>query len=200
LGKQSTENLNVHRDDAETHIMNLMLIGYFPKRTETRPDWLKAAGVEEICSVSTCISDGPDEWIEAWCHNELWVFDTPELAWSVVPAAARSEFELYAYKMFPAEFLQGQPQPFAIPPLKVAPMPPAFERLGFDAVSRSCGSSFECSPLSCNHMAGQVGTNRYCLVEDFDRALRLPSKFEAEKCEPGPYYIVEVWRQRPEAG
>ena len=134
------------------------LIGYFPKRTMKRPDWLKASGVEEVCSVSTCVSNAPDGWIDQWRHNEMWAFDTPELALSVVPEAARGEFELYAYQMFPVQFDEGQQHPFEIPPLRVAPLLPSFVRLGFDVVSRSCGSSFECSPLSCNHMAEHVAS------------------------------------------
>ena len=56
------------------------LIGYFAKKTATRPDWLKAPSVEEICSVAGCISVGPEGWIDRWEHNDMWVFDTPELA------------------------------------------------------------------------------------------------------------------------
>src|SRR5262245_50352750 len=139
--------------DGTTRTVTLTPIGYFPKRTMKRPDWLKAAGVEEVCSVSTCVSKGPDGWIDQWRHNEMWVYDTPELALSVVPDAARDEFDLYAYQMFSVQFAGGQQQPFEIPPLRIAPLPSSFECLGFDVVSRSYGNSFECSPLSCNHMA-----------------------------------------------
>jgi hypothetical protein len=162
-----------------------------------RPDWLKAAGVEEVCSVSTCVADAPDGWIDQWRHNEMWVYDTPELAWSVVAESARGEFDLYAYQMFPVQFDDGQQQPLEIPSLQVTPLPSSFERLGLDVVSRSCGLSFECSPLSCNHMAEHVPVSRYCLVGDADVAFRLAAEFEAGGCEPGPYYVVEVWRQRP---
>jgi hypothetical protein len=172
------------------------LIGYFPKRTLKRPDWLKAAGVEEVCSVSTRVSEAPDGWIDHWRHNEMWVYDSPELAWSVVPETLRAEFDLYAYQMFPVEFAKGEQRPFAIPPLHVQPLSASFERLGYDAVSRSCGSSFECSPLSCNYMAEHVPTNRHCLVDDADTAFRIASEFEAGGCEPGPYYAVEVWREK----
>ena len=163
-----------------------------------RPDWLKAAGVDEVCSVSICVSDGPDGWLNQWRHNEMWAYDTPELALSVVPDAARGEFDLYAYQMFPVQFAEGQQQPFVFPPLHVAPMPSSFERLGFDVVSRSGGSNFECSPLSCNHMAEHVAVSRHCLVDDAAVAFQLAAEFEAGGCEPGPYCVVEVWRQRHE--
>jgi hypothetical protein len=172
------------------------LIGYFPKRTMKRPDWLKAAGVEEVCSVSTCVSGAPDGWIDQWRHNEMWVYDTSELAWSVVPEAARREFDLYAYEMFPVVFDDGDQQRFQIPVLHVQPLPDSFERLGYDVVSRTCGTSFECSPLSCNHMAEHIPVTRQCLVSDADTAFQLAGEFEAGGCEPGPYYVVLVWREK----
>ncbi|MGI0029280.1 MAG: hypothetical protein ACREAQ_06165 [Nitrososphaera sp.] len=127
------------------------------------------------------------------------MYDSPELAWSVVSEDIRHGFELYAYRMLPVKFDEGQQEPFEIPPLRVEPLDSSFECLGFDIVSRSAGSSFECSPLSCNHMAEQCAVNRYCLVEDHETALRLASGFEAAGCEPGPYYVVEVWRRRHDA-
>jgi hypothetical protein len=173
-----------------------ILIGYFPKCTLKRPDWLKAAGVEEVCSVSTCISKEPDGWIDRWLHNEMWVYDSPELAWSVVPKAAQGGFDLYAYQMFPVEFANGERCPFTIPPLQVQPLPVSFERLGFDAVSRHYANSFECSPLSCNSMAEHVSTNRYCLVDGSETAFRIASEFSVGGAEPGPYYVLAVWREK----
>jgi hypothetical protein len=157
-----------------------------------RPDWLKAAGVDEVCSASACVSKGPEDWIDQWRHNEMWVYDTLELARSVIPEPVRQEFDLYAYQMFPVIFKDGQQQPFEIPPLQVQPLPESFERLGYDAVSRS----FAHSPLSCNYMTEHEAVNRYCLVDDVDTAFRLAAEFEGAGCEPGPYHVVEVWRQR----
>ena len=177
--------------------MTPTLIGYFPKRTMKRPDRLKAAGVEEVCSVSNCVSEDPDGWIDQWRHNEMGVYYSPESALGVVPEAARPEFDLYAYKLFPVVFTDGQQQPFEIPKLDVEPLPSSFECLGIDVVSRSCDSSnFEHSPLSCNYMAEHVAVTRHCLVKDMDVAFRLAAEFEAGGCEPGPYYVVEVWRQK----
>jgi len=172
------------------------LIGYFPKRTMKKPDWLKSASVEEVCSASTCVSTAPDGWIDQWRHNEMWVYDTTELAWSVVPDSLREKFDLFAYQLFPVVIDNGQQQPFQIPTLHVQPLPGSFERLGYDVVSRSCGTNFECSPLSCNHMAEHVTVTSHCLVADVNMAFQLAREFESGGCEPGPYYIVEVWRER----
>lgn len=174
-------------------MLKAILIGYFPKRTAKRPDWLKAAVVEEICSVSDCISKGPDGWIDHWRHNDLWVYDTAEIARSVIPTAERREFDMYAYRMLPVQFTQGSRRPFEIPSLHVQPVDSSYEPLGWDIVSRSAGNSFECSPLSCNHMAEKVTANRYCLLDDLETLLRLAGEFETGGCEPRPYYVVEVW-------
>jgi hypothetical protein len=49
--------------------------------------------------------------------------------------------------------------------------------------------------LSCNYMAEHLPTNRHCLVDDADTVFRMAAKFEAGGCQPGPYYVVEVWRE-----
>jgi hypothetical protein len=51
---------------------------------------------------------------------------------------------------------------------------------------------FGCSPLSCCALAGEVGVNRHCLINDLDGALRLAQRWDQEEPEPGPYYVVQV--------
>jgi hypothetical protein len=94
------------------------------------------------------------------------------------------------------EFVEGQQRPFEVLMFQVVPFDESFERLGYDAVSRSLGGAFECSPLTRDHMAEEIPVNRYCLVDDSHTAFRLPARFEAERCKPGPYHVVEVWRLR----
>jgi hypothetical protein len=178
--------------------MTPILIGYFPKHTERKPDWLNAAGVEEICSASCCISQGPDDWVTKWLHNEMWVYDTSETAWSVVPDSLRPTFDLYAYKLFPVLIEGGQQKPLALPKINAQPLSTSFMRLGYDAVSRSSGTAFECSPLSCNLMAKEIQINRYCLLDEPETAFRKALEFEQSGCEPGPYLVVEVWRSSSE--
>ena len=52
-----------------------VFIGYFPKKTVLRDDWLADKSVVDICSVSECMSSGPEEWLDLWRHNECWVYD-----------------------------------------------------------------------------------------------------------------------------
>ncbi len=184
------------------------LLGYFAKPTWKRPDWLKAPQVEEICSVSECMSRGDWDWINEWRHNGMWVFDSPDLAWSVVPESLRAQCGLYAYRMFPFRYFLGQKVSSAIPEVNPMPLDGSFINLGYDLVSRechtlvspTCGGQFDHSPLSCNHLAESVPTNRYCLLDTVEEAFALAPTLEVPgqppRGEPGPYHIVEVWRQR----
>jgi hypothetical protein len=51
--------------------MTAVLVGYFAKRTQRHPEWPKAPQVEEIASVSDCLSKSPPDWIDYWRHNDL---------------------------------------------------------------------------------------------------------------------------------
>jgi hypothetical protein len=175
----------------------LTLIGYFPKIVARRPDWLTGAPiVEELCSVSDCFSESPPGWIEKWKHNEMFVYDTPELAWSVVSAEERQRFTLFAYRILPRFIDKGGETEWKLPNLGVSDLPDGFTTIGFDAVSRFAGSRFECSPLSCNHMASEYPVNKYCLIDDLKTAIAMAHDFAAGNCEPGPYCIIEVLRQK----
>jgi hypothetical protein len=177
--------------------MGPTLIGYFPKKVAPASDWFKARRVREVCSVSEHVSPGPPNWSDRWAHNEMGAFDDEQAAWGVVPGGpANTAYRMFAYRLFPAEFERGQQQPIAVPPLAVQPLPAAYHRLGYDVVSRCGGYTFECSPLSCNYAAEMTPVNEHCLVDDPAEAFRLAVRFSREKgAEPGPYYVVEVWRR-----
>ena len=185
---------------AKAAIPEPTLIGYFAKPTMKRPDWLKAPEVEEICSVSNCMSRGDWDWINEWRHNEMWVFDSPALAMSVVPEASRSACDVYAYRLFPVRYFKGSRQPFVISPVQPIQLEGSFDKLGYDLPSRETESEFGHSPLSCNHLASEVPTNRYCLLDTAEEAFAIAPTLEVPgqpmRGEPGPYHIVEVWRQR----
>jgi hypothetical protein len=181
--------------------MEPTLIGYFPKQVVPRPDRLAAGRVKEVCSVSEHVSPGPPNWIDRWAHNEMCAFDDEQAAWGVVPGGpANAAYQMFAYRQFPVVFDHGERRPLAIPPLAVQPLPNAYRRLGYDVVSRCGGYSFECSPLSCNYAAETTRVNEHCLVDDPAEAFRLAARFSREEgAEPGPYYVVEVWRRGDEA-
>ena len=176
--------------------MPFVLAGYVPKLIVPAPVELKAPQVREIWSVSNHISHGPpDGWIDRWVHNELWLFDTPELALSVVPASEAASYAVVAYRIWSQEFVDGEPQDIVFPDLAVAPCED-FRSLGFDAASwNPQGTSFECSPLSCNYGARTITTNEFCLFPDLENALANAQEFSREgPWEPGIYRVVEVLR------
>lgn len=177
--------------------MEPVLIGYFPKRRTLNPGWIIPEHVEEIASVSNCITKEPSEWVNYWRQNEMFVFDSPETAISVVPEKERADFEIHGYALFPAQFVRGRQETFAIPLVRPVPLSSDFEKLGFDVVSRSCATTFECSPLSCSGFEATIPVNRWCLLDDVKAAFEMAPRVEPSGGEPGPYFIVEVWRQRP---
>jgi len=177
------------------------LIGYFAKPTMKRTEWLNAPKVEEICCFAECQINPLFDWISEWRHNELWVFDSAELAWSVVPEQLRSDCQLFAYRMFPVRYRLGSSEEYQLPPVSPISLDSSFELLGFDLVPRSYDNAFECSPLWCNRLAEKVTANRFCLLDTAEQAFALAPTLEVPgqplRGEPGPYHIVEVWRQRP---
>lgn len=186
--------------------MNWELVGYIAKRRATRTDWVSPwpshpdAGfpcgppVEEICSVSSCIAREHEPFRE----NPLGLYADAGKAWAVVPAADRVNFAVVAYRLWPVQFENGQEEEIDLwwEPA-VAPLPSSFVRLGWDAVQGGNAHSFGCSPLSCNSGADIVRCeelNRYCLVDSERGALALARSFSITQPEPGPYCVVEVWR------
>ena len=177
--------------------MDLTLLGYFPKERFPPPQYLLDHGVVEVGSVSLCLASGPDGWMEAWEHNEWGYYRDPHTAWSMVPGDRRSDFRLYAFELYPAEFDEGRESALPTPKLDIVPLPSTFRFIGWDAVSRSAGMEFECSPLSCNHMVEEIRVNEHCLV-DFAEARGLALTADESGCEPGPYHVVKVWRHSTE--
>lgn len=175
----------------------LILIGYFPKKVVSRPDWHKAAQVKAIRSVSYCISEGPQGWMEHWTHNEMYVYSSIKGAQTVVSANERHAFEIHAYRLFPLLWDDGVEGPLIIPQLKVEAIPENFRSAGFDVVeiNQPLGiAGFGCSPLSCNSMAEEIHTNSDCLLDDLETAKRVAVEFSKGDVEPGPYCVVEVLR------
>ena len=183
--------------------MTWTLVGYFPKR-RTAPDgtaWPGPPAPEPphiVGSVTTCIAKGPDGWEDGGGYNYFRLYDSPTLAWSAVPAEVRPAFELFAYRLSLVRFERGVEQLIeAWWEMPVEPLGPAFERIGWDAVVDG-SASFGCSPLTCNGQTGRDGippVNRYCLVDTEAEGVELARIFSLSEPEPGPYCVVEVWRE-----
>ena len=182
--------------------INVIDGGYFAKRVASRPDWLNASAVREICSASDCISDAPDGWVEHWLHNEFGWFNRVTDALAVLPPDQKSQFRLFAYRIYPQRFRGGARYQLVIPDdVRPDPIPQAFASLGFDSVNKSLEwvLGFECSPLSCNSMATEMETNEYCLFDSLDAAVAGAIRFSVEQPEPGDYFVIEVLEERQAA-
>jgi hypothetical protein len=170
------------------------LAGYFPKPAAVPAGWPAAARVDEICSVSTCLNAPPAGWIRRWLHNDLGFFNTRVDARAVGPG-----LPLFAYRLWPFLFVEGRLVAQPVLQLEVEPLSADFVSLGFDAVSRSTSTFFECSPLSCNIMATEIPVNRFCLMDSLPEAAALAERFSRGNQEPGPYHVLEVLREQPPA-
>ena len=173
--------------------------GYFLKQVESKPDWLNAPAVQEICSASNCISVAPEGWIEHWRHNEFGWFNRVSDALAVLQQDQKAQFRLFAYRIYPQRFRAGDRAELVLPDdVRPDPITAAFESLGFDSVNRSLESvvGFECSPLSCNSLACEMETNEHCLFDSLDAAVAGAIRFSVEQPEPGDYYVIEVLEER----
>lgn len=174
--------------------------GYMYKAVSAKPDWLKSAQVEDICSVSGCVSKDFAEWINYWKHNGYWLFDSPEIIHALAKEKGIeiSEMLLFYYEVFEEQWddeancwVNYEPEKTFATSINI---PQKAVLLGFDVVSYSAQNSAECSPLSCNHMAETIPVNKHCLLQSFDEAKRLVESGRFNGCEPGPYRIFSVYQ------
>ncbi len=171
--------------------------GYMAKRVSLKPDWLKAAQVVDIFSVSGCVSKDFADYIKYWKHNGYWLFDSPEMIRSV---AIENSIDLegtmmFYYEVHESEFDGEEWQAFETDnsfPTNVIP-PSRMQLEGFDVVTLSVGTSPECSPLSCNRLADEVDTSEHCLFTSFEKAERALNDGVFKNSEPGPYRIFSVY-------
>jgi hypothetical protein len=177
-------------------------LGYFPKRiAKPEPRWPLAANVEEICSVSNCVSVAPSGWMEPWRHNCYFFFDSEDLAAEIAATDAEGGFEIFAYAVLRRRFGLDGATPVTLCAPDVVPTPASYRLIGYDVVEcwqmLEAGAPIGCSPLSCNAMAREIAVNRFCLIDAFEDARDIAHRFGAQTdgVEPGPYYLFEVWRR-----
>ena len=178
--------------------------GYMAKRVYTKSEWrsdfpnfLKGAEVEDIFSVSGCISENFADYIRFWKHNGYWFYDSPEIFQSVAREHSidLEGTKLFYYEVHELEFEDECWRPFGpqtgLPTNVLAPARKQLE--GFDVVTFSAGAGPECSPLSCNYMAEELATNTHCLFATFTEAEAALSRGAFTDAEPGPYRIFAVY-------
>lgn len=128
--------------------------------------------------------------------NPFGLYEGPVEAWKALATEENAGHELFAYKLAPLRFSDGKETPFEFEPCESALDEAAFERLGYDAVQCQDTCTLGCSPLSCNGQTEDVLLNRYFLVDTVEQGMELAKRFSISNPEPGPYGVVEVWRQR----
>lgn len=103
--------------------------------------------------------------------------------------------KLFYYEVFEKQFDDEGWQSFApVPSIPTNVVLPVSKNLeGFDVARFSCGSSPECSPLSCNSLAGELDTNPHCLFPSLEQAEESVVNGKFDDSEPGPYRIFAVY-------
>ena len=180
-------------------------VGYMYKRVVAGPDWLKAAGVIDIYSLSGCISENFAYYINYWRHNGYWLFNSP----GIIEDIAKNEnidlsgATLFYYEAYEYEFDKEskgwslfKPEASFVTDIQV-PIEKHLE--GFDVTAFSAHTSPECSPLSCNLLATTIQVNRHCLFNAFEEAKEALEGGLFEKSEPGPYRIFAIYTLRDRA-
>lgn len=174
-------------------------IGYLYKRVATRPDWIRAPQVEDIYSLSGCVSEVFADYIQYWRHNGYWLFDSPRVIEHLAAENGISlqDLQLFFYEAYELEYNDATErwEPFS-PEASFGTNVQRPERCrleGFDVTTFTLHTSPECSPLSCNSLAQTIRTNRHCLFDTFEEARTAVETRAFENSEPGPYRITAVY-------
>jgi len=171
--------------------------GFLAKRIHSKPDWLDAAQVTDIYSVSGCVSPVFDDYVDYWKHNGFWLFDSPR----VIQKIAREHSidltgtTLFYYEVYEKEFDGDSWRPYGPDPsFQTAVVVPTDKHLeGYDVVTFFSRNLPECSPLSCNYLARELPTNAHCLLDSFEIAEANLTNRAFKDSEPGPYRIFSVY-------
>jgi hypothetical protein len=172
-------------------------MGYMAKRIRHKPEWLLAPKVTDIYSVSFCISESFADYVTFWKHNGFWFFDSPEIIRTVaeehsIDLAGTSLFYYEAYEReYDGDTWHHYGPESSFPTNVTAPCGAMLA--GFDVVTFMAGNSPECSPLSCNSLAGTMPTNHHCLFASFEEAKARVNDGGFNESEPGPYRIFAVY-------
>jgi hypothetical protein len=176
-------------------------VGYMAKRVEKKPAWLKANSVEEVLSVSNCVSDDFCDYMEHNKHNGFWLFNSPEEIHQLagekgvdLSGATMFYYETYGFQADEGDTLWQCFDPERHYETAVS-KPISKEFMGYDIATISHCGCVDCSFLSCNSMAEQIDVNRHCLLDSFEYAKRLIEDGVFEDCEPGPCRIFAVYRE-----
>ncbi len=185
--------------------------GYLLKRTTPPPGWLrtKDTKVGEVCSVSACVNDDVVDLLNCCQFNKFGLANSKDLLLNLAKEASidLKGTSLFFYEIYEQELDSDgwnfDPQRWQSLTLSDASSvendvsPPEHTdretKLGYDVVAYRDFPDH--SPLSCNSVATELKTNRYCLFDDFDQAKdAVDSGKFGGGCEEGFYRIMSVHR------
>ena len=173
-------------------------LGYLAKRIPAeRPEWLNAPGVVDVYSVSDCVNDTLVFYDLPECpHNGYGMYDSPAL---IALTAKQNKIDLGGSRLFFYEAYESELDGDEWIPIlpdnsfNTEVLPPTTKELaGFDVVTLIDGPNSH-SPLSCNHVAEGVRTNRHCLFETLDEVMTALVSGAFEGAEGGPYRVYAVY-------
>lgn len=173
-------------------------VGYLYKKVAQKPDWL-AANIDDVYSISGCVSEDFTDYINYWQHNGWWLFDSPQLMQQIASKEAidLTTLQLFYYEVYSLAYDGNTKEWFSFGPensMVTNIEEPAKKQLqGFDVANFCAGTNPECSPLSCNHLAAETKVNTHCLFDRFDDAKQALEQGVFEHGEQGPYRIFAVY-------
>ena len=179
-------------------------VGYMAKNVIKKPRWLKADVVQDVYSVTNCLSKNFADYIKYWKHNGYWFFDSPDIIenLAIEHSLELQRTKLFYYEVYELEFHDDENVWHSFKPetsFQTDVVVPNIKILeGYDIVTFSVGTSPECSPLSCNSLASMIKTNHHCLFDSFDEAKLSLEGNHFKNSEPGPFRIFAVYSvERP---
>ena len=85
--------------------------GYMAKYIAENPDWLKVVHVQDIYSVSDCISKPFTDYINYWNHNGFWFFNSPQIIKELAEknSIPLEDTKLFYYEVYELEYHDDEP-------------------------------------------------------------------------------------------
>jgi hypothetical protein len=171
--------------------------GYMYKQIALRPQHLRdVPHIEDIYSLSGCISNDFGDFIIHWQHNGFWLFDQPGI--DLAPMTL-FYYEAYGLELNDdSDFSTGEPGTWSNVVYNDFPtnvvLPPTKALHGFDVVTHmNAVADPGCSPLACNNIAKKVAVNRHCLFDTFQQAKVAVDTGVFTNCEIGALRIFAVY-------
>lgn len=162
-----------------------------------KPKGFQIDGIDDVYSVSGCISEDFADYIDYWKHNGYWLFDAPKIIRAVAEehSIQLDGTSLFYYEVYDMEFdgktWSKYKAESSLPTNVLLPTAKVLE--GFDVVTFYAKNAPEHSPLSCNGVATEIRTNRHCLLESFTEAYDRLNGGAFNNAEPGPYRIFAIY-------